>query len=154
MPKGGKRPGAGRKKTAPPPLPRVISEEAKALIESHEAALVQNLIDLANGGYERTEQVWKPAGSIYIDVEMKDRKGQVKVDRGGRPIRRRVKAYPKLPADQLVLVETKVSVADRDRAANVYLLDRLRGRPAQSVQATDPNGAPVKAYIGFDADEV
>lgn len=76
--------------------------------------LVDNMFHLADGGYERVEEEWAPAGSIYIG--------------SGKEA---FKLYPDLPPDTLVLVKRKVSIADKDRAANVYLIDRIAGKPTE-----------------------
>lgn len=85
---------------------------------------VERLEQLANGGYEQVETVWKPAGLIFVGS------GEWAT-----------LAFPHLPPEQLVCVERKVSIAAPDRAANIYLIDRIAGRPAQRVDLdADPEG--------------
>lgn len=47
------------------------------------------------------------------------------------------------------MVETKrvVEVADADRAANEYLLNRRLGKPKQAVEVSGPDGAPISVSI-------
>jgi hypothetical protein len=74
---------------------------------------------LALGGYERVEEEWQPAGLIYVG--------------SGESACR---AYPDLPSDELVLTKRKSSIADADRAAGQYLINRILGTPTQAIDAT------------------
>ena len=74
---------------------------------------------LAIGGYERVEEEWLPAALVYVG--------------SGESARR---AYPDLPADKLVLVKRKSSIADADRQAGQYLINRILGTPTQAIDAT------------------
>jgi hypothetical protein len=74
---------------------------------------------LALGGYERVEEEWLPARLIYVG--------------SGESA---VRAYPDLPGDQLVLVKRKSSIADADRQAGQYLINRILGTPTQAIDAT------------------
>lgn len=99
---------------------------AEKQIRDRLPSLIENLFILANGGYERVEETWAPAGSLYkgsgADAE---------------------KLYPGLPDDELVLIKRTVSIADRDRAANEYLINRLMGRPMQALEHSGPGGGPI-----------
>lgn len=77
-------------------------------------SLIENMLILANGGYERVEEQYAPAGSLFI---------------GSGEFMRRM--YPDKPDEELVLVKRTVSIADRDRAANQYLIDRIMGKPTE-----------------------
>ena len=88
--------------------------------------LVDNMLHLANGGYERVEEEWQPAGLVYVG--------------SGEYARR---AFPELPPDQPVLVKRKTSIADRDRAANEYLINRIMGKPTERTELSGPNGDPI-----------
>lgn len=79
--------------------------------------LIDNMLMLANGGYERVEEEYKPAGSLYVGS------GEF-----ARPM------YPDHDPMDLVLVSRKVSIADRDRQANEYLINRILGKPTERVE--------------------
>lgn len=100
---------------------------AEKQIRDRLPSLIENLFTLANGGYERVEETWAPAGSLYkgsgADAE---------------------KLYPGLPDDELVLIKRTVSTADRDRAANIYLVNRIMGTPTERQELSGPNGAPIE----------
>ena len=52
---------------------------------------------------------------------------------------------------QLVLSERKVSIADKDKYANQYLIDRIMGKAKQSVEIiTDDDGEPKRIVIPSD----
>lgn len=121
---GGARPGAGRKAKAEKfkqPIARAEKRIADGLPQ-----LIDNMLMLANGGYERVEEEWQPAGLIYI---------------GSGEFARR--AFPELEPDKLVLVKRKRSVADRDRAANEYLINRILGKPTERQEVSGPNSGPI-----------
>jgi len=101
------------------------NEAAKQLVKC-----VQNLTLLANGGLEIIEEEWVPAGLVLIDEQPDDVLDQANTRHQRRP--RKVLAFPDLPRDQLVLVKRKRSVQAPDRQANIYLLDRIIGRPEQT----------------------
>lgn len=96
--RGGRRVGAGRKPKAVNRLRAEIVAEAEKTICENLPCLIENMVVLANGGYQRVEEKWEPS-----------------IEKAG----------------ELVLVERKVSVADRDRAANQYLIDRVLGKPTE-----------------------
>lgn len=48
---------------------------------------------------------------------------------------------------ELVEVERKVEVADADREANKYLLDRVLGKPKQAVEMSGPDGQPIPLAV-------
>lgn len=100
--RGGRRPGAGRKTKAANKLRSELVAECEKLICDHLPRLIANMIALADGGYERVEEKWEP-----------------------------VPFTPPGQEPELVLVERKVSIADRDRAANQYLIDRMLGKPKE-----------------------
>ena len=69
---------------------------------------------------------------------------------------------PKGARAGLILAERKVSVAEPDREANKYLIDRILGRPRQAVEMSGPEGNPVpmsfekaieRVYGGDDDDD-
>lgn len=133
---GGRRPGAGRKpKDEKFKLPIARAEQR---IADHLPELIDNMLHLANGGYERVEEEWQPAGLIYV---------------GSGEFAQR--AFPDLESDKLVLVKRKSSIADKDRAANEYLINRILGKPIERAEVTGADGTPLfKAYAGIDPDNV
>src|SRR5262245_57535608 len=74
--------------------------------------LIENMFVLADGGYERVEEQWAPAGSLWVG--------------SGDSLRR---MYPDRDPAELVLVKRTISTADRDRQANEYLINRIMGKP-------------------------
>jgi hypothetical protein len=107
---GGAREGAGRKRTRDKYETEINAAECK--IADKLPAIVDNLLHLANGGYERVKEKLELS-------EVRDENGCILRDRKGDPLR------------QLVVVERTVEIADKDRAANEYLLNRILGRPTE-----------------------
>ena len=98
-------------------------------------SLIENMLHLANGGYERVEEQWAPAGSLYIGSG-KDATAM----------------YPDKDPDELVLIKRTVSIADKDRAANQYLIDRIMGKPVDRKEVSGPDGGPVPVeFYSYDA---
>lgn len=122
---GGARPGAGRKpKSDTFKLPIARAEKR---IADHLPQLIDNMLHLANGGYDRVDEEWQPAGLVYI---------------GSGEFARR--AFPDLPDDEPVLVKRKRTIADCDRAANEYLINRILGRPTERQELTGKGGKPIE----------
>ena len=94
--------------------------------------LIENMLLLANGGYEVVSEEWAPAGSLYVGT--------------GRAVE---KMYPGKPDDEIVLVKRTVSIASKDRAANQYLIDRIMGKPTERQEVSGPEGGPVPVVF-FD----
>lgn len=90
-------------------------------------ALIENMLHLAHGGYERVEEEWQPAGLIYI---------------GSGEFARR--AFPDLEPDELVMVKRKASIADKDRQANEYLVNRILGKPIERQEIAGADGGPIQ----------
>jgi hypothetical protein len=105
--RGGRREGAGRKTDAVRTLRAELEAEANRLICEQLPRLVANMLHIANGGYERVEEKWEP-----VEGGDPDSRGELVMQ----------------------LVERKVSIADKDRAANIYLLDRVLGKPKQAIE--------------------
>jgi len=110
--------------------------QAEDLIADRLPKIIDNLIKLADGGYERVEEEWLPAALVTIgsgEFEMK--------------------AFPDKPDDELVLVKRKVSHADSDRVANIYLADRLMGKPTDKVEVSGEDGDAIAIRVEYaDAD--
>jgi hypothetical protein len=96
-------------------------------------ALIDNMFVLANGGYERVEEQWAPAGSLWI---------------GSGESQRRM--YPELKLDDLVLVKRTVSIADKDRQANEYLINRIMGKPVERQEITGADGGIIEvSFVNY-----
>lgn len=107
---GGKRDNAGRKKKSEKFQTEI--EVAEQRIADRLPKIIDNLMHLANGGYKRVEEKFER-------VEMRGEDGLKKRDGNGQII------------TELICVERKVTIADKDRAANVYLADRILGKPTE-----------------------
>lgn len=128
---------------------KVDIHAAQKLAASNAAAeqlvhYVRNLQLLADGGFETVDEEWVPAGLVLID-DQGDDDGGILAAAGvnTRHMRRpkKVLAFPDLPPDQLVLVKRKRQVAAPDRAANIYLVDRIIGRPEMTTNVNTSDGA-------------
>ena len=128
MARGGARPGAGRKRKIEKYESPIVAAENR--LADRLPLTIDNLEKLADGGQESYQETWEPAGTILIDdVEIEhDAKGNP------RPIKVKRLAFPDLPADELVLVRKVVSVAAPDRTTNIYLSDRVMGKPTERVE--------------------
>jgi len=111
--------------------------KAEKRIADHLPGLIDNMLHLANGGYERIEEEWEPAGNIYRDDYEFDLAS-------GKTRKVRVRTYPDKPVDELVLVRRKRSIADKDQAANKYLIDRIIGKPTERKEVTGADGGPIE----------
>lgn len=97
--------------------------QAEGRIKDRLPELIDNLFHLANGGYEKVTCEYQPAGILTVGKGENERL-----------------LFPDKPKDELVLVKKTISIADKDRTANVYLLDRVLGKPVQKVAETDSAG--------------
>lgn len=150
MTRGGRRPGAGRKAKAEK-YARPINAAEKRCADRLPRT-IDNLEALADGGYERVSERWEPAGLVLIDAVLLGPDGAPRMDAEGKVIRTKVPAFPGKPAGELVLVQRTTEIADRDRVANIYLADRILGKPARRQEVTGPGGGPVET-IGMTLDE-
>lgn len=93
------------------------------------------MLHLANGGYERVEEQWVPAGSLWVG--------------SGDSLRR---MYPMLDAGDMVLVKRTVSIADKDRAANEYLINRILGKPIERQEIGGVDGGLIEvSFVNYRA---
>lgn len=120
---GGRRTGAGRPRKA------VKYERQIAAAEDRIADTLAERLDalelLAAGGFEQISETWEPAGLIFVGS------GEFQS-----------LAFPQLPPDQLVCVKRVRSIAAPDRTANIYLIDRILGKPTQAIDVdADPDGS-------------
>lgn len=106
---------------------------AEKQIADHLPVLIDNMLQLAHGGYERIEEEWQPAGLVYV---------------GSGEFARR--AFPELPADEPVLVKRKRSIADKDRQANEYLINRILGKPIERQEIGGVDGGLIEvAFVNY-----
>ena len=130
--RGGARPGAGRPSNAE------RHQEAIANFSDLAAAglgqCYAKLRALADGGCERTEVTWAPAGTVTRKEPLRDADGSPILNRAGGPILVEVLAFPDKPADELVAVEKKVITLAPDFKALEYLANRPMGRPREEAQ--------------------
>ena len=147
---GGARKGAGRK----PKAVRFATQinRAEKRIADRLPRLVDNLFELADGGYLREKKVYKPAGLIYLDLPERNRDGTLRMDTNGHPIMVKQLAFPDFDPEQEICVERSTEIADRDRDANKYLMDRIIGKPTQQTEVSGPDGGPIET-IGMSLDE-
>lgn len=134
---GGARPGAGRKARAQKFAGPIAAAE-QAIVDQL-PQIVGNLLMLANGGWEEISEHYEPAGLVLVDDYAQNAEGQsYKVKR---------LAFPDLPPDQMVLVKRVRSVAAPDRIANIYLVDRILGKPVQAIEASGPEGGSIPVEL-------
>ncbi len=95
--------------------------------------LIENMLHLAHGGYERIEEEWQPAGLVYV---------------GSGEFARR--AFPELEPDAPVLVKRKRSIADKDRQANEYLINRIMGKPIERQEIGGVDGGLIEvSFVNY-----
>jgi hypothetical protein len=130
---GGARVGSGRKAKADKYAGPIAAAEDR--IADRLPQLIDNLEKLADGGFLEVHEEWQPAGLVTT---------------GSGEYEQRV--FPELPADELVRVKRTVSRAAPDRAANIYLVDRILGKPTAAVEVTGEHGGPIEHVVLTDAE--
>ena len=135
--RGGARPNAGRKKLSEK-YARPIARAEKQIVDRLPER-IERLTELANGGWEQVTTTYEPAGTILLDLPLRDKDGQPLLDRQGRPILAKQLAFPDLPADAQVLMRRTVTAMAPDRKANEYLVDRIMGRPTAHIEGAIEN---------------
>lgn len=118
MARGGRRPGAGRK-------PKLTKNEtaiqyAEKQIRDQLPEILHEQIRLALGGFQIVDEKWLPAGLVTTGS------GEAEMP-----------AFPGKSAEELVLVERRVSTALPDRTAGQYLINRIMGTPVQRQKDED-----------------
>lgn len=136
---GGARANAGRKKKAEIYASEIAAAERR--IADRLPRVVDNLMLLADGGYEQISETYEPAGLIQITKEVITSEGTVSV---------KELAFPELDPEHLVCVRRTRSIAAPDRAANIYLLDRILGRPVAAVEVEGEIGAGDSLVAAFE----
>lgn len=149
---GGARPGAGRPRKRVKHAGEV--SRAEQAIADQLPRLIENLLYLAHGGYEQVEEHWEPAGAITVPGILRNADGTPELGPRGGVVRVAVPAYPDRPADELVLVSRRRTIAPPDRNANAYLVDRILGKPTETHEHSGEDGGPIKVYLNVDPDAV
>lgn len=136
--RGGARPGAGRKP---------IREKFSGPVNKAEAAIAKMLPDatktLEEQGTQRqetTSKIWRAAGTVTVQLPLKDKNGDVVLNNAGRPVTISQLVFPNHPPDEMVLIEERENDAPADVRATQYILDRMLGKPSQDVQPETPPG--------------
>lgn len=123
---------------------------AETVIAGYIEAAAKNLLNLADGTAIRktTTESYVMAGSLVRKGPLRGDDGQIVYGANGYPVMVEAPIYPELPAETLVLVDRKVSITELepDRESNIYLLDRIIGKPKQSTETeiTGPDGGPLE----------
>ncbi len=133
MPRGGARPGAGRKPRAER-FARPIAAAEKQIADRL-PKIIDQLLLMATGTARRTEERYAAAGTLKRnDVARDPLTGEITLDRRGNPIKVEVALYPDLDPGEMVLVERKEIELGPERAAGEYLTDRILGKPTAVVE--------------------
>lgn len=152
--RGGRRAGAGRKTAEQIKARQDLNSAVDGVIGEMALDLVANLKRLADGGYKRVTVTEEPAASITrVDV-VRDKDGNPTFDARGNPVTAEQPAYPDAKAGEMVVTKRVVEVADGDRAANEYLLNRRLGKPKQAVELSGPDGSAIPVSIEAALDKV
>ena len=152
--RGGKRVGAGPKTKAATLARQDLNAAVDGLITDMALDLVGNLKRLADGGYKRVTVTEEPAATITrVDV-VRDKDGNPQFDARGNPVTAEQPAFPDAKADEMVVTKRVVEVADGDRAANEYLLNRRLGKPKQAVELSGPDGGAIPMSMESAIDKI
>lgn len=128
---GGRREGAGRPRKADKYAGAIAKAEKR--IADQLPGLIDNMLHLAYGGYERIEEQWTPAGSLWLG--------------SGDSLR---PMYPQLEPGALVLVKRTITIADKDRLANEYLINRIMGKPIERQEIGGVDGGIIEvSFVNY-----
>jgi hypothetical protein len=141
MGRGGARPGAGRKPKAETHETAIAGAEKR--LADRLPVTIGTLEELADGGLQTVEEIYEPAGTIFVDAT------ETVIDGKGnpRPVRVKVPAFPDLDPAEMVLVKRVVSHLAPDRAANIYLADRIMGKPKERHELSGEDGDAIPFAI-------
>lgn len=133
---GGARSGAGRKRNSEKYAEQIaaLHDRIASRLPDRTAALEL----LADGGYEQIQEFYEPAGLIQINKLVETKEGTIRVTE---------LAFPHLDPKEMVCVRRVRSLAAPDRQANIYLIDRLAGKPVQATELSGPNGGAIPLSI-------
>lgn len=147
---GGARLGAGRKSKAEKYETEIQSAEGRwaGLLPSVQTTVEQ----LATGGLKRITRKKLPAGLVTTKKVLLNSLGEpYSLDVAGNPKAVEVPAYPDMDPKKLVVVEEVVETLLPDRAACIYIIDRILGKPTATLEAdvkTDLGDAFLDAFGG------
>jgi hypothetical protein len=126
---GGARQNAGRK-ASPARIERLepILQQIDDRLEQHVEDRLSTLEQLAQGGIQTVTEHWQLASTVVIDTQQE----LLAADGAptGKTVRHKLRALPDKPADELVLVSRTLQILPPNLAANIYLVNRLAGPPA------------------------
>lgn len=129
---GGARANAGRKRKAEIYASEIAAAERR--VADRLPRVVDNLELLADGGFEQITETYEPAGLVFVEAPLLSKDKTPQLDANGHPIIVRQLAFPNRRPDDLVCVRRTRSIAAPDRAANIYMVDRILGRPVAAVE--------------------
>ena len=132
---GGQRTGAGRKKKTDKHAGKVAAAEKR--IADRLPQTITNLEHIADGGEETVEEEWVAAGTVTV---------------GKGPHERQV--FPNKDPLELVCIKRKVVTHSPDLRANVYLADRIMGKPTERVEHSGPEGGSIPVSVEQQIDAV
>lgn len=148
---GGARPGAGRKPKAEKYESQI--EAANQQIADHLPMIVGNLLKLAGGGFEMVENKYQPDWYVLATIN----KSQSRKKSKAEPIQEGGEGGLELNEETLTvhrglsLIEQKVTYAQPNLQALIYLTNRIMGTPVQMVAQTDTDGQDIKPEDGQSA---
>ncbi len=152
--RGGKRAGAGRKTAEQTKARQDLNAAVDGVIGEMALDLVANLKRLSDGGYQRVAVTEEPAASIVREDVVRDKDGNPMFDARGNPVTAKQPAFPKAEAGEMVITRRVTEIADGDRAANEYLLNRRLGKPKQAVEVSGPDGGAIPMSIESAIDKI
>ena len=149
-----RKPGAGRKPNDVVKLRAELAATVDNTLTYMVPGCITNLKRLADGGYERVTQTFELASTIIRDDVVRAADGNPILDSRGNIVIARQPAFPNAKPDDLVLVKRVVEVADADRAANEYLINRRLGKPKQALELSGPDGGAIPVSIESAIDKI
>ena len=130
---GGARPGAGRRPKAEKYETQFAAADQRWV---DKLPVVQETLEkLAKGGLKRITKKFMPAVLVLTK--------EVRYDASDNPKNVDVPAFPDEDPKKLICVQEVVETLAPDRAANIYILDRILGKPTQSVEMSGPDGGDI-----------
>ena len=148
MPRGGARPGAGRKTR----LERYGGDIVRAEDRCRDRlpTTLDNIEKIADGKAVRVEVKRQPAGTIFRKDVVRDKDGHPVADSKGRFVSIEGLSYPDLDPTEMVEVERKETHFAEDLQANQYLADRVMNRLAAGADVPIEEGADGSAPFNLE----
>jgi hypothetical protein len=130
-PRGGKRPGAGRKTKAERNAGKTLAIEEQ--IAAYAPTALASLKKLAEGVTVVTKQKYAAACTLKQKDVVRDKDGvPLPCPKTGKFIVIEALIFPNAGPDQMILVGEEKITGDLDFKANEYLLNRALGRPPET----------------------